>query len=416
LKFAHFGDTHLGRTFPTTKRVSAFNQAFSLIVESIIEEDVDFAVHTGDLFDKLQPWPSVVKHTRDQLFHLQQAGIPVFIIRGNHDGSFDIQGLRRGSSIQLTYHPLAKNVHFIDPLFDQAAGFSTVGFRDFEGVRIHGLGYYGSETSRYLEEYVKPNLSEDLTNILLLHTFVEGYTMTPPGEPSIHQNALNIPLLKYVAVGHDHTMLRPIKLKSGTVVACSGSTERWDFREVEDKGFYVVDLNGKVSVRPVRIETDQFMTRIEVESESPRPPTWYVETAKAELKRLVDSTSRTLVVRVDLKGPLSEGTLVDIPLRELDSLVAEYKSHGRLIYFEVVPPQVQVESKQIALLLERFDVKRCFESILGDVDLAREVFDVYRIANDLLADDSNLTRSKNLKQAAFNLLLTEITKRWGVPE
>ena len=49
----------------------------------------------------------------------------------------------------------------------------------------------------------------------------------------------------------------------------------------------------------------------------------------------------------------------------------------------------------------------------GVDSLVEEVYSVYRKANELLADDSNLTRNKNLKKEAFDMLLDEIAKRWG---
>jgi len=413
MRFAHLGDTHLGRSYPTSQRVSAFNEAFKLVIDRVLNEELDFVIHTGDFFDKYNPWPSVVKFATEQLFRLQEEDIPIFIIRGNHDGAFDIQGLRRGSSIELTNHPLAGNVYFIDPLFDLASKESTVGYRDFSGFRIHGLGYYSTETSKLLENYVKPNLSDDVVNILMLHTFVNDYTLNPAGEPHINLQDLDIPLLQYVAVGHDHRMLSPITLKNGTVIACSGSTELWDFRESRYKGFYLIEIGNDVKVKPAMIETSQMMTTVEIDSVSPKPPEWYVKEAKAELKRLVNTTNKDLIVRVNMSGPLSVGSLIDIPMGELDTLASEYKKRGRLLYFEIIPPQLQLQSDHIALLLEHFDVKQFLDTILLDKNLVKDAYSIYHKANELLADDSNLTRNKNLKKEAFDILLNEIVKRWG---
>ncbi len=413
MRFAHLGDTHLGRAYPTAQRISSFNQAFKLVIDNVLREELDFVIHTGDFFDKYNPWPSVVKFATKQLFRLQEKNIPVFIVRGNHDGAFDIQGLRRGSSIELTNHPLAENIHFIDPLFDRATNIKTVGYRDFNDFRIHGLGYYSTETSKYLENYVKPNLSEEAVNILLLHSFVNGYTLNPTGEPVVNLQDLDMPLLRYVAVGHDHTMLKPITLKNGTVVACSGSTELWDFRESGYKGFYLIDIENTVTVEPVFIETGQLMTTIVIDSASPKPPEWYVKQAKAELKKIVNSTDKELIVRVNMIGPLLDGSLIDIPLGDLDLFALEYKKKGRLLYFEIIPQQLQFEANHISILLERFDVKQFLEQIISDSVLVKDVYSVYQKANELLADDSNLTRNRNLKKEAFDLLLEEIVKHWG---
>jgi hypothetical protein len=65
------------------------------------------------------------------------------------------------------------------------------------------------------------------------------------------------------------------------------------------------------------------------------------------------------------------------------------------------------------MLLEHFDVEQFLDTILLDKGLVKDVYSVYRKANELLADDSNLTRNKNLKKEAFDVLLDEIVKRWG---
>ena len=68
MRFAQLGDTHLGRSYPTSQRVAAFNEAFKLVIDRILNEELDFVIHTGDFFDKYNPWPSVVKFASKQLF------------------------------------------------------------------------------------------------------------------------------------------------------------------------------------------------------------------------------------------------------------------------------------------------------------------------------------------------------------
>ncbi len=415
VRFAHFGDTHLCRTFPTEQRVSAFNYAFETVIGRMIEEDVDFAIHTGDLFDKLHPWPSVVKHLKEQLYRLQREGIPLYIIRGNHDGTSDIQGLKRGSSIELTYHPLAENVVFIDPRVDEISRVSTIGYRDFEDeVRIFGVGYYGFETSQYFDQYVKPQLSGDRLNILATHIFVDGYTLTPPGEPTVKIDALNLPHLTYVALGHDHNLREPRTLREGVMVACSGSTERWDFNEKGGKGFYIVELSdSKRRVTTIPIETEQYMTTLTVEAVTPQLPRWFVEEAKSRLKRLAESTSKRLIVRVEMKGELQEGTILDIPLDELNRFASSYQRSSQLLYFEAIPPDIRLKMEDVEIVLEQLDVRKYLTMKLGDPALAEEAYQVHSFLNRLLEDESNLTRDKNLRKEALEELLREISQRWG---
>ena len=52
MKFAHLADTHLGyRQFGLLEREKDFYEVFDKIIDKIIEEKVDFVIHSGDLFD-----------------------------------------------------------------------------------------------------------------------------------------------------------------------------------------------------------------------------------------------------------------------------------------------------------------------------------------------------------------------------
>ena len=67
MKFAHLADTHLGyRQFGLIEREKDFYEVFEKITDKIIEEKVDFVIHSGDLFDNSRPSPlaflSFIKH------------------------------------------------------------------------------------------------------------------------------------------------------------------------------------------------------------------------------------------------------------------------------------------------------------------------------------------------------------------
>ena len=55
-KFAHIGDTHLGyRQYNLEQREQDFYDAFNRAIDRIIEEKVDFVIHSGDLFNDGRP-------------------------------------------------------------------------------------------------------------------------------------------------------------------------------------------------------------------------------------------------------------------------------------------------------------------------------------------------------------------------
>ena len=52
MRFAHLSDSHLGyRQFGILEREQDFYDVFARNIDKIIEMDVDFVIHSGDLFD-----------------------------------------------------------------------------------------------------------------------------------------------------------------------------------------------------------------------------------------------------------------------------------------------------------------------------------------------------------------------------
>ena len=86
MKFAHLADTHLGyRQYGLFEREKDFYEVFEKVIDKIIEENVDFVVHSGDLFETARPSPMALLTFQKDLLKLKGAGIPMYAIAGNHD-------------------------------------------------------------------------------------------------------------------------------------------------------------------------------------------------------------------------------------------------------------------------------------------------------------------------------------------
>ena len=55
-----------------------FYEVFELIIDKIIEENVDFVIHSGDLFETARPSPNALLTFQKGLLRLKGAGIPMF--------------------------------------------------------------------------------------------------------------------------------------------------------------------------------------------------------------------------------------------------------------------------------------------------------------------------------------------------
>jgi len=86
VKFAHISDVHLGAW--RNERINELGyKAFEKTVNTIIEENVDFVIISGDLYDVSNPKVDVVDLATRELKKLRDNQIPVYGIMGSHDFS-----------------------------------------------------------------------------------------------------------------------------------------------------------------------------------------------------------------------------------------------------------------------------------------------------------------------------------------
>ncbi len=86
IKIAHFADTHLGyRQYGLNQRENDYYDVFNRIIDDMIEKDVDYVLHSGDLFDQAKPPIKALLTAQKGFERLKEADIPVYTIAGNHD-------------------------------------------------------------------------------------------------------------------------------------------------------------------------------------------------------------------------------------------------------------------------------------------------------------------------------------------
>ena len=236
MKFAHLADTHLGyRQFGLFEREKDFYEVFDKIIDRIIEEKVDFVIHSGDLFDNARPSPLALFTFQKGLIKLKNANIPVYAIAGNHDSV-----LRKGSiPPQVLFKKFGLKV--ISPINTNYM---------YKDVFIGGLPFYPSSQYKNLKNKLS-DLSKKAANheksILVLHQGIDKY-FNLQYELEIGDIPDNF---TYYAMGHLHNYIHD-DFGEGKLVY-PGSSEVWKTNELEDyrkngKGFIIVDLDGKKPV------------------------------------------------------------------------------------------------------------------------------------------------------------------------
>ncbi|RAP51327.1 MAG: hypothetical protein BZ138_05420 [Methanosphaera sp. rholeuAM270] len=86
IKIAHLADTHLGyRQYGLFEREDDFYESFENVIDDIIEKDVDYVLHCGDLFEHPKPPIPALLVAQKCFNKLMENDIEVYVIAGNHD-------------------------------------------------------------------------------------------------------------------------------------------------------------------------------------------------------------------------------------------------------------------------------------------------------------------------------------------
>jgi exonuclease SbcD len=232
VKFIHAADIHLDSPLRGLERYEgapkeeirgATRRAFENLIQLAIDEGVAFVLLAGDLYDgDWKDYNTGLFFTR-QMSRLQDAGIPAYIVAGNHDAA---------SQITKTLRP-PQNAR----IFSTRAA-ETVLLED-HGVAIHGQGFPTRAVTDDLSQGY-PLAHSDLFNIGLLHTSLDGrpghQVYAPCGLDGLRSRGY-----QYWALGHVHK--REVVLEDPWVVF-PGNTQGRHARETGSKGCSLVTVEA----------------------------------------------------------------------------------------------------------------------------------------------------------------------------
>ncbi|MEO1192542.1 MAG: DNA repair exonuclease [Pseudomonadota bacterium] len=226
--FLHAADIHLdsplrglaGQEGAAAERIrSATRQAFINLVDLALEEEVAFLLIAGDLYDGDWKDYQTGLFFVGQMGRLSAAGIPVFLLYGNHDAESQI-------TRRLTLPP---GVHAFS-----ARKAETVTLQDL-GVALHGWSFPQREvTQNLVPDYPAP--LPGLLNIGLLHTGLGGLGGHANYAPC-SQAELAAKGYAYWALGHVH---RGQVLQQDPWIVFPGNLQGRHIRETGAKGACLV--------------------------------------------------------------------------------------------------------------------------------------------------------------------------------
>ena len=249
-RFLHIADIHLGfDRYDNKQRTQDFFYALQDVIQTYaIQEQVDFVIIAGDLFEHRTIQPATLNQAQICLNLLHEAGIPVLAIEGNHDNrpyGTKTSWLRYLADWGLLMLLEPGDVSTGEPFYRAwNADIRRGGYVDLDcGVRVLGSVWYGASAPKAIEQIAKaiqelPAGPEH--TVLLFHHGLEG-------QIARYQGALRysdlLPLrqagVEYLALGHIH---KNYELEGW--IFNPGSLEANSIEETSyDRGAYLVEIN-----------------------------------------------------------------------------------------------------------------------------------------------------------------------------
>ena len=292
-RFIHAADPHLDSPLrgleahdgaPVQLLRGATRRAFENLVTLAIDEKVDFLLIAGDLYDGDWKDYNTGLFFRSQMVRLNNQGIPVFLITGNHDAASVIS-----KKLALTDNVRVYSTRTAESM--EVPGIPAV---------VHGRGFP--------HRAVPENLAQDYPvavagkfNVGLLHTSLNGRPGHDTYAPCSVQD-LQAKGYGYWALGHIH---QPEVISEEPWIVFAGNCQGRHARETGPRGCFLVTVNDHLDVESAdwrnldvvrweAVEAD--LTGLEEESE-------VLRCIREALSRAIENAEgRLLATRILLTG------------------------------------------------------------------------------------------------------------------
>jgi DNA repair exonuclease SbcCD nuclease subunit len=265
IRILHLADLHLGASpaflgpLAQERRkdyLDAFQRAIDYATQA--ENEINLVLIVGDLFDTSSPSDDTFEFARRQIARLQQAGIPLVVAPGNHDGI----GMPDSVYNKSALNGLMKIIR--SPQVEHFESLMVNG----EEVHLYGMAW-DIQSKAPFDTFTKSERSgyhvAVIHGTLLGSLFSEGHSREVP----LDSEKLGMTGMDYVALGHIHKFQE--KKVGRTIIVYPGTLEARRFTPGEegDRFLVVVALErkklpkvtslkwNKRDFRSIRLDLDQ---------------------------------------------------------------------------------------------------------------------------------------------------------------
>lgn len=239
MKFIHTADLHLDSPFLGLKNNVLPNElwakihqstfdSFGKIIDAAIEQQVDFVLLVGDLFDREERSVAADAFLIDQLGRLDANGIEAFVSFGNHDYST--------SSPDSFGYP--KNTQ----VFGNQVQTKKYTLANGEVVAVSGFSFDKQWITQPMIQNYPQAVSDATWNIGMLHGSLSTLNSPEANYAPFTLSELEEKGYDYWALGHIH---KRQSLNDQGTINYSGNTQGRHINESGEKGYLLVSSEGR---------------------------------------------------------------------------------------------------------------------------------------------------------------------------
>ncbi len=320
-------------------------KALEKLVGFCEEKDIDFLLIAGDLFDA-NISGEILQNNLRELF--SDLSFDIIFIPGNHD----VTAIQEGDYF-------GDNLKIIEDIKNPV---------NTKQAKIWGLPYSQNMTNEGILkklEFVKENINNDKTNILLLHgELIDSFfSKEDYGEeeetrymPVKIDDFKNIGL-DYVLAGHFHTSYNVFKIGKNSFFIYPGSLVSITKKEVGKRRVNYINLNENSKPKPIKVNSFYYLyKKIEFYPYSEISP---INKIKNELEKI--DTDSGLIMEID---GFFNGEKWDVTEEELVNFIKNQLYDKKIKYDS---SDLKFKFKEISYILES-DIFQKFISLLNSKD------------------------------------------------
>lgn len=331
MRIVHFADTHIGvetygRIDPASglsTRVIDELKALDEVVNYALGNRVDLVLFCGDVYKSREPSQTHQREFAARIRLLSEAKVPTVIVVGNHDlpgSQYKANSVDIFETLNIDYIYIARVPGI--KLIQTANGPIQIAVLPWlrrnalllqdqvKNLDINEIKGKAQEIIASELVSMAAQIDTSFPAVLAAHVAVSSaklgteQNMMISNDPEVMLSSIASPVYDYIALGHVH---RKQVLSKDPPVVYAGSLERLDFSdELEEKGFYVVDITPGMPPRSVgydfhRINARKFLTiDVRIDNNDTDPTSIIIDTVEQRKNDL-----RNAIVRIRLNVPAS---------------------------------------------------------------------------------------------------------------